>query len=181
MKTIQIPLNLDDRKFEFFPAVTKEIFKAFYNVETLVEPKDHSFSFYYYNDKTQVADLVKSKIRIDMPKTSTFMIDKEYVNKLKKAVKNKSALYHTRGLLAFPVINEHLIYFININKLSRKMLDTTFVKNTYSEEGHVRQGEYYYIPKEECQPMPMKNIEFVITKDDEYINKEEHKKTNSLL
>jgi len=157
-KLIEIPKENDERKFTYFPQVSTEIMKEFYSsrkakgldTDTAIKSKDYAAYTFAHTRLDHSIDFCKCKLRIEMPKENTFIIDTDYVKRLKKVVDARAKQYRdtTRGVLIFPVINERKIYMINIDKLDSTYVDSQFVNNTYKETNVKREGEYYYIPKE---------------------------------
>lgn len=160
MKTIliEIPKDSDEYKFKYFPAVSKTIMKAFYesrkekgiDTDTVINSKDFEAYTYAHTNLDHSIDFCKCKFRVEMPPANTFMIDVNYVKRLKKVVDKRAKEYRdrTRGLIIFPVMKEKRIYMINVDKIDESLKDTQFVNDTYEVSNIKREGEYYYIPKQ---------------------------------
>lgn len=185
---ITIPTIID---FEWakvnFPKISKIIMQKFYEENgfdtNLIEPKNMKISYFHrtkMKDGTNMVDICKAKLRIKMPKdANSFCVEEEYVKELRKIVKDKNQLYPSRGLLIFPVINEKLIYFIDVKNLTNDMIDENFVKDTYASKNTLSHRKQYFIPKEACKKLHIsKDIEFEIINTEKQI--EQNKENNEI-
>ena len=160
-KLIEIPKEDIDTKYIYFPAVSKEIMQSFFNKinePKIVSPsKPERVPYTFCHVGKNCSEFCKCKLRIEMPKENTFLIDTNYVKKLIKFVqkRNKDLGSNDKALIIFPVINERKIYMINAEKIDKKKTVEQFVNNTYAEKNTKRRGKYYVIKKQSMTEFKM--------------------------